>query len=435
MNNTPLQKVHAITKDEIAKILGTESDLDVREIKASQCDKVCWSMERGNQRIDVELRDIEIEGNLDSPAIFTLRMCDVSTENKKMTALAVQYYFHIEVDTSALSIGKAAALVNDMNLAPSYVKTVLLNITDTGYGFCSEARFNITNIDDILECYNAIKFPVQRAASSAIMKINYYLQNKSQFDWEKKSVKYGDIEKYDNYFTLNSKQSASQQPHYMIKDSAAEDEAWYLRGLNNEIDKNWRGAIECYRKAVESNGFYAETARCKAADVFENKLHDYRMAEVWGVSYDTELGIDMLLRRNLWRRAFIQARRDVDDNIEALQGLLIKEFDERGKDNFWHEKFTNHSVDMLCAINDYLKVFRKANIELNGGDLFNYEKWLNFIQNSIGAFYVIEKNKLQGNPKPTEKVKIWPPVPQDYPYDEEHWHSELEERAELAKKL
>ena len=249
------------------------------------------------------------------------------------------------------------------------------------------------------------------------------------------SVERGDTEKYDNRFTLTKKQLTAQQPHYIIKDSASEDEIWYLRGLNSEIDNNWREAIECYRKVIESNGSYAETARWKAADVFENKLHDYKMAEVWGVSNDTELSIEMLLRRNLWRRAFIQVIRNIEDNQEALQGILIKEYDERDKDDFWHEKFTNHSVDTLCAINDYLKVFRKANIELNGGDLFNYEKWLKSIQNNIGSFYVIEENELQENLKPTEEVKIWPPVPQGYPYDEEHWHKELEERAELAKQL
>lgn len=432
MENTRQNKKHYFTKGYLKRLLKTNLDLNVQELKACRCDKPCWSKNRGNRRIDVDLKDIEVEGKLDCPAIFKLRICNVSTKNREMIALAIRYYFHIEIDTSKLSIEEATALVNDVNMAPVYVKTVLLNITDTGYGFCSEARFNITNIDDILECHNAIRFPVQRAALSTIMKINYYLQNKSQFDWEKKSVKRGDIEKYDNRFTLNPKQAAAQQPHYIIKDSASEDEVWYLRGLNNEIDKNWRGAIECYRKAVEGNGYYADIARWKAVNVFENILHDYRMAEMWQMAYDTKLDIEELLHRNLWRRAFIQAKRDVDDNLEALHGLLVKEYDEREKDDFWHEKFTNHSVDTLCAINDYLKVFRKANIELNGGDLFNYEKWLKSIQNSIGSFYVIEENEPQENLKPTEEVKIWPPVPQGYPYNEEHWHKELEERAESA---
>jgi hypothetical protein len=127
-----------------------------------------------------------------------------------MIALAIQYYFHIEIDTSKLQIEKAAALANDVNMAPAYIKTVLLNITDTGYGFCSEARFNITNIDDILECYNAVRFPVQHAASSVIMKIDYYLRNKRKFDWEKKSVERGDIEKFDNRFTLKRKRAKLQ---------------------------------------------------------------------------------------------------------------------------------------------------------------------------------------------------------------------------------
>lgn len=217
MENTQQIREHKLTKGRIKKLLRTDLFLDVREIKACRCEKPCWSSERGNQRIDVELRDVLVEGNLDSPAIFNLRICNVSTENREMIALAVRYFFHIEIDTKTLSIEEAAALVNDANMAPSYIKTVLLNITDTGYGFCSEARFNITSTDDILECYNAVRFPVQHAASSAIMKISYYLQNKCQFDWEKKSVERGEIEKYDNRFHLPQKQAVAQHQLYPSK--------------------------------------------------------------------------------------------------------------------------------------------------------------------------------------------------------------------------
>jgi hypothetical protein len=227
MENTQQIREHKLTKGRIKKLLRTDLFLDVREIKACRCENPCWSSERGNQRIDVELRDVLVEGNLDSPAIFNLRICNVSTENREMIALAVRYFFHIEIDTKTLSIEEAAALVNDANMAPSYIKTVLLNITDTGYGFCSEARFNITSTDDILECYNAVRFPVQHAASSAIMKISYYLQNKCQFDWEKKSVERGDIEKYDNRFTLAKKQTTAQQPFCLLKKSISKNRLWF----------------------------------------------------------------------------------------------------------------------------------------------------------------------------------------------------------------
>ena len=227
MENTQQKREHKLTKGRIKKTLRTNLDLDVREIKACRCDKPCWSMERGNQRIDVELRDVLVEGSLDSPAIYNLRICNVSTEKREMIALTVRYFFHIEIGTNTLSIEEAAAMVNDANMAPSYIKTVLLNITDTGYGFCSEARFTITSTNDILECYNAVRFPVQHAASSTIMKINYYLQNKSQFDWEKKSVLRGDIEKYDNRFTLAKKQTTAQQPFYPLKKSISKNKLWF----------------------------------------------------------------------------------------------------------------------------------------------------------------------------------------------------------------
>ena len=209
MENIQQKREHKLTKGRIQKLLETDLNLHVREIKTCRCDRPCWSIERRNQRIDVEIRDVLVEGNLDSPAIYNLRICNVSTENQEMIALAIQYYFHVEIDTNTLSIKEAAALVNDVNKAPTYIKTVLLNITDTGYRFCSEARFNITSVEDILECYNAIRFTVHRGASSTIMKIGYYLQNKSQFDWEKKSVERDVIEKYDNRFTFNPKQAAS----------------------------------------------------------------------------------------------------------------------------------------------------------------------------------------------------------------------------------
>lgn len=433
MENTRQEKKQLFTKEDISRLLKTK--LDVCEIKASTCKKVCWSGNRENYRFDVKLEDVEVGGNLDCPAIFKLRICDVTTKNREMISLAIRYCFHIEVDTDTLSIEEVAALVNDMNMAPAHVKTVLLNVTDTGYGFCSEGRFNITSIDDILECYNAVRFHVQRAASNAIKKVNYYLRNKNQFDWEKRSVERGDIEKFDNCFKLTDSQMVTRQPHYMITDSMSDDDVWYLRGLNNEIDNNWRGAIACYRKVVEGNGFNTDVARWRISEVFDKKLRDYKMAEMWRMFYDTELDIEMLLRRNLWQRAFVQAKRDVEDNLEALEGLLVEAYDERDENDFWHEMFTNHSVDLLCAINDYLKVLRKANVELNGGDLFNYEKWLDSILKSIGEFYVIEENEPQGNSKPTEEVEIWPPIPQGYPYDEEHWHRELEERARSAKQL
>lgn len=209
MEDIQQKREYKLTKGHIKKILKTDLDLNVREIKACRCDRPCWSIERKNQRVDVELRDVRVEGNLDSPAIYNLRICNVSTENREMIALAIRYYFHVEIDTSTLSIKEVATLVNDVNKAPTYIKTVLLNITDTGYRFCSEARFNIANIDDILECYYAIRFTVHRAASSTIMKIKYYLQNKNQFDWEKKSVERKDIEKYDNRFTLPKNQTTA----------------------------------------------------------------------------------------------------------------------------------------------------------------------------------------------------------------------------------
>ena len=217
MGNTRQKKKHYFTKGYIKKLLKANLNLDVHEIKSSRCDKLCWSTKRENQRIDVELRDVLVEGNLNSPAIYSLRICNVSTENREMIALAVRYFSHIEIDTNTLPIEEAAALVNDVNMAPSYVKTVLLNTTDMGYGVCSEAMFNITSIDDILECYYAIRSTLHRVASSTIMKINYYLQNKSQFDWEKKSVKRGEIEKYDNRFHLPQKQAVAQHQLYPSK--------------------------------------------------------------------------------------------------------------------------------------------------------------------------------------------------------------------------
>jgi len=207
MENTRKKKENKLTKRYIKKLLRSDLFLVIQEISVSKCDRLCWSLNRKNQRIDVKLWDTDVEGNLDTAAIFKLQICNVSTKNREMIALAIRYYFHVEVDTSKLPIEKAAALANDVNMAPAYIKTVLLNITDTGYGFCSEARFNITNIDDILECYYAVRFPVQRAASESRKRIDYYLKNKSNFDWEKKSVKYGDIEKYDNQFKLKRKRA------------------------------------------------------------------------------------------------------------------------------------------------------------------------------------------------------------------------------------
>ena len=227
---------------------------------------------------------------------------------------------------------------------------------------------------------------------------------------------------------------------------------WQKKAYRHKPREEWCEAIECYKRAIECREkTEGEIEELFIMDIYEKHLHDYKMAEVWSMTlqkpFKAEIGVDMLLRRGLWRKAFLQTERDMRENLDAMHHFFVDTYnmyDEHRNDDpeedmtavNWYDAFQNCcSIDFLRILNNLLKVFGKA---INGIDSVNavdeYEDELCDIRNTIDAM-LQKKDKMMITPRKEKSVEIWPPMPSNYPYSEDIWHEELEKRASLSKAL
>ena len=227
---------------------------------------------------------------------------------------------------------------------------------------------------------------------------------------------------------------------------------WQNKAFRHKQREEWHEAIECYKNAIECREkFEGEVEELFIIDIYENNLHDYKMAEVWSMTlqkpFRAELDVDMLLRRGLWRKAFLQAERDMKENLDSMHHFFVDTYDLYDKHRHddleenmtasnWYEAFINCcSISFLNTTNDLMKVFGKALVEIGGIDeVDEYEDELGDIKHTIDD--ILQKiDVLTMKTKCSNSVCIWPPMPIDYPNDEAHWHKELEEKASLVKQL
>ena len=174
------------------------------DITEDRCDAHCWKekMRARTRRFELRLEDLELWNYSMRPSIFKLRICNIPSAKGNVNVLTIRYFFHLKIATGVISIAEVAALVNDWNIAFSATKTVLLDVTDKGYGFCSEIRCHVADTSEIMENYNRYKWIIYQAPEKIAAKIDYYLSHKDNWDWTKKSVKHDDIENYKNRFEI-----------------------------------------------------------------------------------------------------------------------------------------------------------------------------------------------------------------------------------------
>lgn len=227
---------------------------------------------------------------------------------------------------------------------------------------------------------------------------------------------------------------------------------WQNKAFRHKQREEWHEAIECYKNAIECREkFEGEVEELFIIDIYENNLHDYKMAEVWSMTlqkpFRAELDVDMLLRRGLWRKAFLQAERDMRGLLNTMHYFFVDNYDlyDKHRNNDpeedltaadWYDAFNNCcSIDFLNTTNELLKVFGKAISDIGGKDeVDEFEDELGNIMHTVGT--ILQKiDVLTMKTKCSDSVGIWPPMPKDYPNDATHWHKELEEKASLVKQL
>lgn len=192
------------TQKQIIKAFKPVEGIILLEIAEDRCDGHCWKekMRAKTRRFEVRLEDIDLWNGTKKPSIFKLRICNIPSAKGNVNVLTIRYFFHLKIDRAVISIPEVAALVNDWNIALSATKTVLLDVTDKGYGFCSETRCHISDVSEIPECYNRYKWIIHQAPVKIAARIDYYLNHKDDWDWTKKSVKHDDIENYKNRYEI-----------------------------------------------------------------------------------------------------------------------------------------------------------------------------------------------------------------------------------------
>ena len=248
---------------------------------------------------------------------------------------------------------------------------------------------------------------------------------------------------WQNLAEVQEQYSEWKEPIEFFK-NAIEREKWHNLAETHEKNEEWKEAIECYKKSIACRKLYDDGFKEELSiiDIYENKLHDYKMAEVWRMSMpdESELDTDMLLRRGLWRKAFLQNRNHLEKCLDKMNDYLIKDYDGYAKpfdmdaDNCLYERFVCDSAEYLSSINDILKTFGKAIFSEIDGCAANYSIYLEQIRDTVNTIleeedvYVLES-------KVSDDVEVWPPKPDDYPNDEMEWHRELEMRADKAKQF
>ena len=227
---------------------------------------------------------------------------------------------------------------------------------------------------------------------------------------------------------------------------------WQSQAYRHKQNKEWREAIECYKKAIECREFFeGEIEELQIINIYENNLHDYKMAEIWSMTlqkpFKAELDVDMLLRRGLWRKGFLQAERDMRSLLDTMHHFLVDSYDlfdrhrhDDPEENMtavnWYDAFINCcSIDFLTTTNDLMKVFGKTLVDIGGKDeVDEYEDELCNIRHTIDDM-LQKRDAFTMKTGYDNSVEIWPPIPKDYNNDEGCWHMELKERVLLSKQL
>lgn len=178
--------------------------LNVKEIKESKCEAKCWAekMRARARRFDVTLEDMEIREQAVRPATYNLRICNIPTKEGNVNVLFVRYYFHINVDVSKISVEEMSALTNNHNLKYGAMKTVLRNVTTDGYGFCAEIRCHVSDLNDLVRCYDKYKWEILDIPLELLKCLSFYYRNKEGWDWKEKSVNPVGLDEFDNFYTL-----------------------------------------------------------------------------------------------------------------------------------------------------------------------------------------------------------------------------------------
>lgn len=215
MNNTTPTKRHYFTQTQISKALsfGVKS-LDVIEIKEGKCDAICWKekMRARTRRFDLTIKDNNLKVQGIHPRTFNLRVCNIPARNGNVNVLFIRYYFHINVDVSKISIEEMSTLTNDQNLAFGAIKTVLRNVTTDGYGFCAEVRCHVSDIKDIVRCYNMYSWKLLDIPVGLMKRLSYYYRKKEGWDWKEKSVKPVGLDEFENFYNLAEDDELSVKP-------------------------------------------------------------------------------------------------------------------------------------------------------------------------------------------------------------------------------
>lgn len=216
MNNTTHTKRHYFTKSQILKTLRAAEDESLYdiEIKDSNCDALCWA---GNKRGRTRLFDVTIKGKKLTdlgihPRTFNLRICNISPQEGNVNVLFIRYYFHINVDVSKISIEEMSTLTNDQNHAFGAIKTVLRNVTTDGYGFCAEVRCHVSDIKDIVRCYNMYSWKLLDIPVGLMKRLSFYYRKKEGWDWKEKSVKPVGLDEFENFYNLAEDDELSVKP-------------------------------------------------------------------------------------------------------------------------------------------------------------------------------------------------------------------------------
>jgi hypothetical protein len=214
MNTTTNTKRPYFTKAQISKAFtALKYLLDIKEIKESKCDALCWkeSMRARARRFDVTLEDYVIRELAMCPATFKLRICNIPTKEGNVNVLFVRYYFHINVDVSKISIEEMSALTNNQNLIFGAMKTVLRNVTTDGYGFCTEIRCHVSDINDVVRCYDKYKWKILDIPVELLKRVSFYYRNKEGWDWKEKSVNPVGLDEFDNFYNLYPEHELSKK--------------------------------------------------------------------------------------------------------------------------------------------------------------------------------------------------------------------------------
>lgn len=205
---------------------------------------------------------------------------------------------------------------------------------------------------------------------------------------------------------------------------------WLMQAERHEEKEEWCEAIECYKNAIANReSIEGELEELKVIDIYEYKLHNYKMANIWCMvlpkPFMPKLSTGMLLHRNLWQQAFTRTKKEIEDGLDWVEN----EFSNYGG-TFDYDSFINGSINLLDALNVMMKVLGKACNEIDKvSAMDNLEDYLKDIRNTIDE--IVSHKQIYDTYEPStpkEEINIWPNMPNGYPENEEHWRQELEER-------